>query len=199
MGTSVCVGQLVKLRAGLSTGAPGGLTTRRRLPACPTLEELGVGQAMKPFRKIREEIFAAPSYNRSMWLLKLAALSLLILSAFAQMKASIVILSVTDLNRAIEFYRDRLGLKLSSTNEDFAFFDAGGITIALRGGRPKSDPADLASTEIAFGVEHVKAAYQSLSKAGVAFKREPRIVTGTTWATDFRDPDGHVLSIVGPE
>lgn len=134
-----------------------------------------------------------------MWLTQLAAISLFTLTALGQMKASVLILSVTDLNRAVEFYRDRLGLKLTSTNEDFAFFDAGGITIALRGGRPKADPAGLASTEIAFGVEHVKLAYQALSKAGVSFKREPRIVTGTTWATDFRDPDGHVLSIVGPE
>lgn len=134
-----------------------------------------------------------------MWLTKLVVFSLLSAMVFGQMKASVVILSVTDLNRSIEFYRDRLGLKLSSTNEDFAFFDGGGVTIALRGGRPKADPADLASTEIAFGVEHVKPAYQALTKAGVTFKREPRIVTGTTWATDFRDPDGHVLSIVGPE
>jgi methylmalonyl-CoA/ethylmalonyl-CoA epimerase len=134
-----------------------------------------------------------------MWLTKLAVLSLFSAMVFGQMKASLVILSVTDLNRSIEFYRDRLGLKLTSTNEDFAFFDAGGITIALRGGRPKADPADLASTEIAFGVDHVKPAYQALTKSGVPFKREPRIVTGTTWATDFRDPDGHVLSIVGPE
>jgi methylmalonyl-CoA/ethylmalonyl-CoA epimerase len=140
-----------------------------------------------------------------MWLTKLAAFSLLTLTAFGQTeprfrlsKASIVILLVTDLNRAVEFYRDRLGLKMTSTNEDFAFFDAGGITIALRGGRPKADPADLTATEIAFSVEHVKPAYEALRTLGVEFKREPRIVTGTTWAIDFRDPDGHVLSIVGP-
>jgi catechol 2,3-dioxygenase-like lactoylglutathione lyase family enzyme len=120
-------------------------------------------------------------------------------SRFRLSKASIVILAVTDLNRAVEFYRDRLGLKLTSTNEDFAFFDAGGFTIALRGGRPKADPADLASVEIAFAVEHVKPAHQALRALGIEFKREPRIVTGTTWAVDFRDPDGHVLSIVGPE
>jgi methylmalonyl-CoA/ethylmalonyl-CoA epimerase len=141
-----------------------------------------------------------------MWLTKFAAFSLLTLAAFGQSdprfrlsKASVVILAVTDLNRAIEFYRDRLGLKLTGTNEDFAFFDAGGFTIALRGGRPKADPADLTSVEIAFAVDHVKPAHQSLRAQGVDFKREPRIITGTTWATDFRDPDGHVLSIVGPE
>jgi methylmalonyl-CoA/ethylmalonyl-CoA epimerase len=141
-----------------------------------------------------------------MLLTKLATLSLLTLVAFGQTeprfrlsKASIVILAVTDLNRAVEFYRDRLGLKLSSTNEDFAFFDAGGFTLALRAGLPKPDKTDLTSTEIAFAVEHVKPAYQALRALGVEFKREPRIVTGTTWATDFRDPDGHVLSIVGQE
>jgi methylmalonyl-CoA/ethylmalonyl-CoA epimerase len=141
-----------------------------------------------------------------MWLTKLATLSLLTAVAFGQSegrfrlsKASVVILAVTDLNRAMEFYRDRLGLKLTSTNEDFAFFDAGGFTIALRGGRARSEAADLTSVEIAFAVEHVKAAHQALKGFGVEFKREPRIITGTTWATDFRDPDGHVLSIVGPE
>jgi methylmalonyl-CoA/ethylmalonyl-CoA epimerase len=141
-----------------------------------------------------------------MWLTQFAAFSLFTLAAFGQSeprfrlsKASIVILAVTDLNRAVEFYRDRLGLKLTSTNEDFAFLDAGGFTIALRGGRPKAEPVDLTSVEIAFEVEHVKTAHQALRAQGVEFKREPRIITGTTWATDFRDPDGHVLSIVGPE
>jgi catechol 2,3-dioxygenase-like lactoylglutathione lyase family enzyme len=139
-----------------------------------------------------------------MW--KFAAFSLLTLTAFGQSdprfrlsKASIVILAVTDINQSIPFYRDRLGLKLTGTNEDFAFFDAGGFTIALRGGRAKAAPSDLASVEIAFAVEHVKAAHRALGAKGVEFKREPRIITGTTWATDFRDPDGHVLSIVGPE
>lgn len=137
-----------------------------------------------------------------MWLTKFVAFSLFTAVAFGQFrlsKVSVVILAVTDLNRSVEFYRDRLGLKLTSTNEDFAFFDGGGFSIALRGGRPKSELADLTSVEIAFAVEHVKAAHQSLKAQGVEFKREPRVITGTTWATDFRDPDGHVLSIVGPE
>src|ERR1700682_4135462 len=139
-----------------------------------------------------------------MWQTKLAMLSLLTMAAFGQTeprfrlsKASIVILGVTDLKRAVEFYRDQLGLKLTSTNEDFAFFDAGGFTLALRGGLPKLDKADLTASEIAFAREHVKPANQALKALGVEFKREPRIITGTTWATDFRDPDGHVLSIVG--
>lgn len=141
-----------------------------------------------------------------MWLTRFATFSFFILAALGQSeprfrlaKASVVILAVTDLNRAMEFYRDRLGLKLTGINEDFAFFDAGGFTIALRGGALKASAADLTSVEIAFAVEHVKPAHQALRTLGVEFKREPRIITGATWATDFRDPDGHVLSIVGPE
>jgi len=141
-----------------------------------------------------------------MWLTKFATLCLVTLAAFGQSdsrfrlsKASIVVLGVSDLKQSIEFYRDRLGLKLTSTNEDFAFFDAGGFTIALRGGFPKANTADLASVEIAFTVEHIKLAHEALRALGVEFKREPRVITGSTWATDFRDPDGHVLSIVGPE
>ena len=33
---------------------------------------------------------------------------------------------------------------------------------------------------------------------GVAFRIAPRVVTGDRLAADFRDPDGHVLSIFGP-
>jgi catechol 2,3-dioxygenase-like lactoylglutathione lyase family enzyme len=136
--------------------------------------------------------------------MKTLAFALLVLSVFGQTekfrltKTSIVILSVSDLSRSIEFYRDRLGLKLVSTNEDFAFFEGGGVTLALRAGLAK-DHGPLTATEIAFAVEHVKLAHQALKSQRVEFRVEPRIVTGTTWATDFRDPDGHVLSIVGPE
>ena len=34
---------------------------------------------------------------------------------------------------------------------------------------------------------------------GVTFLNEPRCVDGVSWAADFSDPDGHVLSIFGPE
>jgi len=33
----------------------------------------------------------------------------------------------------------------------------------------------------------------------VTFMNEPRPVTGDRWAANFRDPDGHLLSIFGPE
>jgi len=51
--------------------------------------------------------------------------------------------------------------------------------------------------EIVFHVEDIDAAYGQLRGRGVEFCVEPRIVTGEQLAADFRDPDGHVLSILG--
>ena len=47
-------------------------------------------------------------------------------------------------------------------------------------------------------MEDIEAAYGTLRERGVAFRVAPRIVTGDKLAADFRDPDGHVLSIFGP-
>jgi len=55
-----------------------------------------------------------------------------------------------------------------------------------------------AMTHHVFEVEDVDAAYLSLSARGVVFRVRPRVVTGDRYAADFRDPDGHVLSIFGP-
>jgi hypothetical protein len=40
--------------------------------------------------------------------------------------------------------------------------------------------------------------YRKLRYRGASFRVEPRLVTGDRLAADFRDPDGHVLSIFGP-
>ncbi len=79
-----------------------------------------------------------------------------------------VILVVRDLERSLAFYRDVLGMGVRYTIPGFAFLDGGGVILALR---------------------------------QVEFSREPRVVTSDAThdllATDFRDPDGHVLSITG--
>jgi predicted enzyme related to lactoylglutathione lyase len=59
-------------------------------------------------------------------------------------------------------------------------------------------PADERRVEIVFNVEDIQAAHAALSARGVAFRIAPRPVTGDRHAADFRDPDGHALSIFGP-
>jgi catechol 2,3-dioxygenase-like lactoylglutathione lyase family enzyme len=125
-------------------------------------------------------------------------------AANSDVRASRVILRVSDLDRSTSFYRDRVGLRLQSVNEEFAVFDAGGMVLMLEHlPKPPSSPsAGLAAfTEIVLESGDVLATHAAMQARGVPFKREPRAVTAddtrVMYAADFRDPDGHVLSIAG--
>ena len=112
-------------------------------------------------------------------------------------KISNIILTVTNLETALGFYRDVLGMKVNATiPEEFAFLDGGGVVLALREGTDKSNPG---LTEIVFEVDDVRTTYEELKGKGVVFPYSPRAITGNEtselYATDFRDPDGHILSI----
>jgi catechol 2,3-dioxygenase-like lactoylglutathione lyase family enzyme len=112
-------------------------------------------------------------------------------------RLGIVMLGVRNLEQSIPFYRDTLGLPLQFASGEFAFFDAGGVTVCLRRAPGLQDPADDGRTELVFAVDDIDAAHESLISRGVRFRVEPHIVTGDQLAADFRDPDGHVLSIFG--
>jgi catechol 2,3-dioxygenase-like lactoylglutathione lyase family enzyme len=113
-------------------------------------------------------------------------------------KVAHIMLGVTDLERSLRFYRDALGLAVQFAFEEFAFLDGGGVTIVLRGTPNLGEPGDIMRTEVVFAVDDIDAAYRSLEARGVRFRVEPRVVTGDRYAADFRDPDGHVLSVFGP-
>lgn len=110
-----------------------------------------------------------------------------------------LIIQVSDLERSRIFYVDTLGMtQTGSVPGEFVFLDAGGMTLALRE-IEASVPKCIC--ELSFQVDDVRSTYQELKGRGVAFRVEPRAVTGDgkrdLYATDFRDPDGHVLSISG--
>jgi catechol 2,3-dioxygenase-like lactoylglutathione lyase family enzyme len=118
---------------------------------------------------------------------------------FRLSKIGVIMLGATSLDKSVPFYRDCLGLKLTAQFEGFAFFDAGGQTLALNTGLPKATGRGAGATELVFSVEHVRAAYDALRTQGVEFFQEPRQIAGPNWGANFHDPDGHILSIFGPE
>jgi predicted enzyme related to lactoylglutathione lyase len=120
-------------------------------------------------------------------------------SNFRLTKIGVIQLGVTDLSRAVAFYRDTLGLTLQNQFEGFAFFDGGGVTLMLSQPLARALGAAPGATEVVFSVEDVRAAHQGLTAQGVKFSREPFNATGTMWAANFADPDGHHLSLFGPE
>jgi catechol 2,3-dioxygenase-like lactoylglutathione lyase family enzyme len=112
---------------------------------------------------------------------------------------SIVMLGASDMNRSVDFYRDKLGLQLTSQNADFAFFDAGGTTLALSRAHAQHSSSLIGATEVVFGVDSVQDEYKKLQDTGVKFVDEPHEVKGgEEWTVSFNDPDGHLLSIFGP-
>lgn len=110
-----------------------------------------------------------------------------------------VMLGVRDLKTSLEFYRNKLGMKVKMEEPQLALLDAGPVTLGLSPGHVRLAPQVTGATEISFQVDNVRGVRQGLMDRGVTFMNEPRQVTPTDWAAHFRDPDGHLLSIFGPE
>ena len=108
-------------------------------------------------------------------------------------------LGVTDLSRSVAFYGDQIGLTLQHQMPGFAYLNAGNVTLCLSEPLAKNREHLNGATEIVLAVEHVRAAFAELQALGVEFVNQPRVVTGTSWAANFLDPDGHLLSVFGPE
>ncbi len=110
-----------------------------------------------------------------------------------------LIIMVSDLGKSLKFYENTLGLKVTGgIPGEFAFLQWGGITLALR---ETDRPIAKCLCEISFSVEDVRSVFKDLSDKGIAFTKPLRAVTGNDeaelLASDFVDPDGHILSISG--
>jgi catechol 2,3-dioxygenase-like lactoylglutathione lyase family enzyme len=109
-----------------------------------------------------------------------------------------IMLGVRDLPAAIGFYKDKLGLKLIMQEPALALLQCGNILLGLSP-RHMSEAPLAEAVEISFGVDNLRDTHKALGENGVAFLSEPRQVTPTDWAVHFRDVDGHLLSLFGPE
>jgi len=116
-----------------------------------------------------------------------------------KLSLSIIMLGVTDLERSAAFYVEKLGMRATGQIPGFVFLDGGGASLALSRALAQASQHVVGATEVVFGVDSVRAAYAELRDRGVQFSNEPRVVDGTNWAANFADPDGHSLSIFGPE
>ena len=112
---------------------------------------------------------------------------------------SMIMLGVRDLVKSVSFYRDRLGIDVRQRIPGFAFLDSGALTIILSEPLAKNVSPLAGATEVIFSVNDVRASYEALKNQGVEFSQEPRNVSGPMWAANFRDPDGHLLTLFGPE
>jgi catechol 2,3-dioxygenase-like lactoylglutathione lyase family enzyme len=110
-----------------------------------------------------------------------------------------VMLGVRDLAAALAFYQGKLGLKVIMQEPALALLQCGPVMIGLSLGHVNMAPHVAGATEVVFGVDSVRATQKALGEKGVVFTGEARSVTPTDWAVHFKDVDGHLLSLFGPE
>jgi methylmalonyl-CoA/ethylmalonyl-CoA epimerase len=107
--------------------------------------------------------------------------------------------NVRDLDRAVAFYKDALGLQhLFSVPGRMAFFDCDGIRLMLA--IPERPDLDHPSSIIYFKVPDIEQAHGALVSREVHFETEPMLVapmaTHDLWLAEFRDSENNVLALM---
>ena len=110
------------------------------------------------------------------------------------MRLTYAIKFVADMDRAIAFYRDKLGLELKFQSPFWSEFATGDTVLALH---PASDENPAGGVELGFAVEDLGGFYARRDELGVEFTREPKEEHGVHIA-QIRDVDGAGVSVSGP-
>ena len=110
-----------------------------------------------------------------------------------------IFVNVKDLDRAIAFYRDMLGMTfLFQAPPNMAFFDCGGVRIMMGvADRPELDhPASI----IYYKVDDIEKVAEVFKARGVEFILDPHLVapmpTYDLWLADFKDSEGNILALM---
>jgi methylmalonyl-CoA/ethylmalonyl-CoA epimerase len=110
-----------------------------------------------------------------------------------------ILVPVDDLDRAIGFYRDLLGLPLLFTAPpQMSFFQCGSVRLLV--GVPPADQPRQRVPALYLQVSDIHAVYDDLGRRGVPFGGPPHVVhrtdTDELWLAEFLDPDGNQLALM---
>jgi methylmalonyl-CoA/ethylmalonyl-CoA epimerase len=103
-----------------------------------------------------------------------------------------------DLDRAVTYYRDVLGMKFLFQVPNMAFFDCGGIRIML--GVPESEKFDHPASILYYTVGDIDHAHTELRQRGVNFVSAPHKIADLgvkeLWMGFFEDSEGNTLAVM---
>lgn len=108
--------------------------------------------------------------------------------------------TVKNIERAVEFYRDRLGLRLLfQAPPKLAFFECGGLRLMFSEPEPGS-AHDHPGSVLYFKVENIDEVHRTLRDRGVECVGTPHLIAKMSdhdlWLAEFRDTEGNTLALM---
>jgi catechol 2,3-dioxygenase-like lactoylglutathione lyase family enzyme len=107
------------------------------------------------------------------------------------MRLNYAIKFVSDMDAAVAFYRDALGLTPIFQSPFWSEFDTGDTKLALH---PASDENPAGSVQLGLGTTDIDNFYAAGQAEGLVFTSPPTDIHGTRVGR-FRDPDGAEISV----
>lgn len=109
-----------------------------------------------------------------------------------------IAVNVRDLERAMRFYRDVLGVRFLFQVPGLVFFDCAGVRLMLS--RPESPEFDHPASVLYFVVADIEATHARLREAGVSFRDLPHKIADMPdhelWMAFFNDGEGNTLALM---
>lgn len=113
-------------------------------------------------------------------------------------KIAQIAVPITNVERAIEFYKEVLGLPLLFHTDNMAFFECNGQRLLLS--LPEKDEFASASSVLYFQVEDIKKSVERLIEKGISFIDQPHVIAKMgnteTWMTFFKDTEGNTHALM---
>ena len=105
---------------------------------------------------------------------------------------------VRNLDEAVAFYRDKLGVKHLFTAPGMAFFELGELRLML--GQATGPENSASSTFLYYRVEDIDSAYRTLTARGVPAVEEPELAHRAPgmelWLATLKDMDGNPILLM---
>ena len=110
-----------------------------------------------------------------------------------------IAITVQDLDRAVAFYRDTLGLTLLfQAPPGLAFFQCGEVRLLLS--RPEGVESSQAASVLYYKVADIQQAYATLQQRQVDFIDEPHLIAKLPdhdlWMVFLRDSEGNMVALM---
>jgi methylmalonyl-CoA/ethylmalonyl-CoA epimerase len=110
-----------------------------------------------------------------------------------------IAIRVLDIDRAVSFYRDTLGLRfLFAAPGDLAFFDCGGVRLMLS--KSEQGEHDHPASILYYRVGDIHAAFAAVRDGGARVEGEPHLVAKLPdhdlWIGFLRDSEDNVFALM---